>query len=35
MDHLKAIDTATAKRAPLGVVRERDPRERIPFCAKK
>jgi hypothetical protein len=35
MSRLKALDTAAAKRTPSGVLRERDPRERIPFCAKK
>jgi hypothetical protein len=34
MSHLNAIDAAAAKRTPLEVLRKRDPRERIPFCAK-
>jgi hypothetical protein len=34
MRHLKIIDMPAAKRTPSGVLRERNSRERIPFCAK-
>ncbi len=35
MSDLEPIDTAAAKRARSEVLRERDPRARILFCAKK